>query len=332
MRRRWACWASAGSASWWRRGRKAFGMHIVAYDPFVGSERFRELGVEKAETPADLYRQADFITLHLPKTAETRGWLDAEALAQCRDGVRVINCARGELVDDAALKDALDSGKVAGAALDVFPSEPITDYPLFGLSQRRRHAAPRRLDDRGAGPRGRADRRADDRGAHRRGRLHRGQHPGDRAGGHGRARPVHPAGRPAGPAGRRARRGLGHRSRRGRVLRPDRGARHAPAHARRAPGRAGRALRGGGQPRQRRRRWPRSAASASPSARRSRRATSPTSSASRSSPAASASASPARRSAARSARTCSRRGASASTCSSTRARTSPCSATATCRA
>ena len=111
---------------------KAFGMHIVAYDPFVGSERFRELGVEKAETPADLYRQADFITLHLPKTAETRGWLDAEALAQCRDGVRVINCARGELVDDAALKDALDAGKVAGAALDVFPSEPITDYPLFG--------------------------------------------------------------------------------------------------------------------------------------------------------------------------------------------------------
>ena len=110
---------------------RAFGMHIIAYDPFVGSDRFRELGAEKAETPADLYRQADFITLHLPKTAETRGWLDAEALAQCKDGVRIVNCARGELIDDAALKDALDSGKVAGAALDVFPSEPITDYPLF---------------------------------------------------------------------------------------------------------------------------------------------------------------------------------------------------------
>ena len=111
---------------------RSFGMHVVAFDPFVSSERFRELGVEKAETSADLYRQADFITIHLPKTPETRGWLDAEAFAQMKDGVRVINCARGELVVDEALKDALDSGKVAGAALDVFPSEPITDYPLFG--------------------------------------------------------------------------------------------------------------------------------------------------------------------------------------------------------
>jgi D-3-phosphoglycerate dehydrogenase / 2-oxoglutarate reductase len=110
---------------------RAFGMRVVAFDPFVSAERFRELGAEKAETSADLYAQADFITLHLPKTPETRGWLDAEALAACKDGVRIVNCARGELVDDAALKDALDSGKVAGAALDVFPSEPITDYPLF---------------------------------------------------------------------------------------------------------------------------------------------------------------------------------------------------------
>ena len=110
---------------------RGFGMRVVAYDPFVSAERYRELGVEKAETSADVYAQADFITIHLPKTPETRGWLNAEAFAQMRDGVRVINCARGELVDDAALKDALDSGKVAGAALDVFPSEPITDYPLF---------------------------------------------------------------------------------------------------------------------------------------------------------------------------------------------------------
>ena len=110
---------------------RAFGMRIVAFDPFVSAERFRELGAEKAGTPAELYAQADFITLHLPKTPETRGWLDASAFAQMRDGVRVINCARGELIDDQALKDALDSGKVAGAALDVFPSEPITDYPLF---------------------------------------------------------------------------------------------------------------------------------------------------------------------------------------------------------
>ena len=110
---------------------RGFGMRVVAYDPFVSAERYRELGVEKAETSADVYKVADFITIHLPKTPETRGWLNAEAFSQMKDGVRVINCARGELVDDAALKDALDSGKVAGAALDVFPSEPITDYPLF---------------------------------------------------------------------------------------------------------------------------------------------------------------------------------------------------------
>ncbi len=110
---------------------RGFGMRVLAFDPFVSSERFRELGVDKAESSADLYRESDFITVHLPKTPETRGWLDAEAFAQMKDGVRVINCARGELVVDAALKDALDSGKVAGAALDVFPSEPITDYPLF---------------------------------------------------------------------------------------------------------------------------------------------------------------------------------------------------------
>jgi D-3-phosphoglycerate dehydrogenase / 2-oxoglutarate reductase len=109
----------------------AFGMRVVAFDPYVSSERFRELGVEKAESAADLYAHADFITIHLPKTDATRGWLNADAFAQMKDGVRVVNCARGELVVDEALKDALDSGRVAGAALDVFPSEPITDYPLF---------------------------------------------------------------------------------------------------------------------------------------------------------------------------------------------------------
>jgi len=111
---------------------RGLGMRIVAFDPFVAAERFRELGAERAETPEQLYGQVDFVSLHLPKTAETRGWLDGQAFAAMRDGVRVINCARGELVDDAALKDALDAGKVAGAALDVFPVEPITEYPLFG--------------------------------------------------------------------------------------------------------------------------------------------------------------------------------------------------------
>jgi len=110
---------------------RAFGMRVLAFDPFVSAERYRELGVEKAADSDDLYAQADFITVHLPKTPETEGWLDAEAFAKMRDGVRILNVARGGLIDDAALKDALDSGKVGGAALDVFPSEPMTDYPLF---------------------------------------------------------------------------------------------------------------------------------------------------------------------------------------------------------
>jgi D-3-phosphoglycerate dehydrogenase / 2-oxoglutarate reductase len=111
---------------------RAFGMRVVAFDPFVAGERFRELGVERAGSPGELYGLADFVSLHLPVTADTRGFLDARAFAGMRDGVRVVNCARGELVDDGALKAALDSGRVAGAALDVFPVEPITDYPLFG--------------------------------------------------------------------------------------------------------------------------------------------------------------------------------------------------------
>jgi D-3-phosphoglycerate dehydrogenase / 2-oxoglutarate reductase len=110
---------------------RAFGMRVIAFDPFVSAERYRELGVEKAANGDEVYAQADFITVHLPKTPDTENWLDAEAFAKMRDGVRILNVARGGLIDDAALKDALDSGKVGGAALDVFPSEPITDYPLF---------------------------------------------------------------------------------------------------------------------------------------------------------------------------------------------------------
>jgi len=110
---------------------RGFGMRVLAFDPFVSAERYRELGVDKADGVDDVYAQADFITVHLPKTPETEGFLDARAFAKMRDGVRVLNVARGGLIDDAALKDALDSGKVGGAALDVFPSEPITDYPLF---------------------------------------------------------------------------------------------------------------------------------------------------------------------------------------------------------
>jgi D-3-phosphoglycerate dehydrogenase len=110
---------------------RGFGMRVLAFDPFVSAERYRELGVEKAASSDEVYAQADFITVHLPKTPETEGWLDANAFAKMRDGVRILNVARGGLIDDQALKSALDSGKVGGAALDVFPSEPITDYPLF---------------------------------------------------------------------------------------------------------------------------------------------------------------------------------------------------------
>ena len=110
---------------------RGLGMHVIAFDPFVSAERFRELGVERAESSDDVYAAADFLTLHLPNTPETKGWLDARALAKCKDGVRVLNVARGQLVVDEDLRAALDSGKVAGAALDVFSSEPITDHPLF---------------------------------------------------------------------------------------------------------------------------------------------------------------------------------------------------------
>jgi D-3-phosphoglycerate dehydrogenase len=110
---------------------KGFGMRVLAFDPYVSAERYRELGVEKAASSDEVCAQADFITIHLPKTPETEGWMNAAQFAKMRDGVRILNVARGGLIDDAALKDALDSGKVAGAALDVFPSEPITEYPLF---------------------------------------------------------------------------------------------------------------------------------------------------------------------------------------------------------
>jgi D-3-phosphoglycerate dehydrogenase len=111
---------------------RGFGMRVLAFDPYVSASRFRELGVEKAESSDELYAQADFISVHLPRTPETRGWLNAEAFAKMKDGVRIVNCARGELIVDEDLQAALDSGKVAGAALDVFHKEPITDHPLFG--------------------------------------------------------------------------------------------------------------------------------------------------------------------------------------------------------
>jgi D-3-phosphoglycerate dehydrogenase len=108
------------------------GMRVLAYDPFVSRERFRELGVERVETTDAVYAAADFLTLHLPLTHETRRSIGREALAKMRDEVRLVNAARGELIDEEALVEALTSGKVAAAALDVFSSEPY-DGPLLQL-------------------------------------------------------------------------------------------------------------------------------------------------------------------------------------------------------
>src|SRR5271154_1660055 len=107
-------------------------MKVIAYDPFLSVERALNLGVEKVELP-ELWRRADIITLHTPLTDKTRNIISAESLALTKKGVRLINCARGELVEEAALVEALKSGHVAGAAVDVFAEEPATQSPLFGL-------------------------------------------------------------------------------------------------------------------------------------------------------------------------------------------------------
>ncbi|QGM97027.1 phosphoglycerate dehydrogenase [Methylocystis parvus] len=106
-------------------------MRVIAYDPFLTEERAQALGVEKVELDA-LLAHADVITLHTPMTPQTKNILSAEALARTRKGVRVVNCARGGLLDEMALARALDDGHVAGAALDVFAVEPATENPLFG--------------------------------------------------------------------------------------------------------------------------------------------------------------------------------------------------------
>jgi D-3-phosphoglycerate dehydrogenase / 2-oxoglutarate reductase len=107
-------------------------MKVVAYDPFLTDERATAMGVTKVELD-ELLARADFITLHVPMTDKTRNILSREALAKAKKGVRIINCARGGLIDEEALAEALKSGHVAGAALDVFAVEPATESPLFGM-------------------------------------------------------------------------------------------------------------------------------------------------------------------------------------------------------
>jgi D-3-phosphoglycerate dehydrogenase len=108
------------------------GMRVVAHDPFVAKERFRELGAERMGTMEEVLAAAEFVTLHLPLSDETRNVIGREAIARMRDGVRLVNAARGELVDEEALAEALRSGKVAAAALDVYSHEPY-DGPLLRL-------------------------------------------------------------------------------------------------------------------------------------------------------------------------------------------------------
>ncbi len=116
---------------------RARGLHmeVVAFDPYVPAERFRELGLERAERVEDLYRRADFISVHLPRNKDTLGFVDDAAFAQMKDGVRVVNVARGGIIDEEALARAIESGKVAAAAVDVYPTEPTTDDVLFAYDQ-----------------------------------------------------------------------------------------------------------------------------------------------------------------------------------------------------
>ncbi|MEY4162471.1 MAG: D-3-phosphoglycerate dehydrogenase [Actinomycetota bacterium] len=109
-----------------------FGMRIMAYDPYVSEERARAMNIELVDLDT-LVEQADFLTIHLPKTKETVGLIDAAAMARAKNSLRIINVARGGIVDEADLADAVKNGVIAGAALDVFSKEPMTDSPLFGI-------------------------------------------------------------------------------------------------------------------------------------------------------------------------------------------------------
>ena len=113
---------------------QAMGMHIVGYDPFISKDRAAQMGVE-ALSLEDLFKVSDFITVHTPLIKETRHIINARTIATMKDGVRIINCARGGIIDEKALYEGIRSGKVAGAALDVFEEEPPLNSPLLGLDQ-----------------------------------------------------------------------------------------------------------------------------------------------------------------------------------------------------
>lgn len=115
------------------RGAVGMGMRVLAYDPYVSEDRMRSMNVERAESLDEVFEGADFLSLHVPRTPQTAGMVDAEALAKMKPTAYLINVARGGIVDETALYNALKEGTIAGAALDVFSTEPTTDSPLFAL-------------------------------------------------------------------------------------------------------------------------------------------------------------------------------------------------------
>jgi D-3-phosphoglycerate dehydrogenase len=112
----------------------AFGMHLIAYDPYVSRQRAAQIGAELVASVAELCRRSDFVSIHLPKSPETVGIIGDRELSQVRPELRIVNTARGGVVDEEALVRALKDGRVAGAAIDVFTDEPVTNHPLFGLN------------------------------------------------------------------------------------------------------------------------------------------------------------------------------------------------------
>lgn len=111
----------------------AVGMHVIGYDPYLSEENAKEMGIEKVDLP-ELFKRSDFITFHTPITSETRNLVSKKTIESMKDGVRIINCARGGIVNEADLYEAIKDGKVAGAALDVFEKEPPVDLPLLTLN------------------------------------------------------------------------------------------------------------------------------------------------------------------------------------------------------
>ena len=213
---------------------RGLGMNVLAYDPFVPAEKFHELGLERADSPDKIYREADFITVHLPKNAETLGFISDDEFAKMKDGVRVINVARGGIIDEEAWARAIESGKVVASAVDVYPKEPTTESPLFKYDSVVAHAAPRREHGGGAVARRHDHRRAGGRGAPRPVRQQRREHPAGPRRGRRRAHAVPRALRAARQAHRADRRRPG-RHVRDRLRRRHRPLRHAHPHAWRAP-------------------------------------------------------------------------------------------------